>query len=301
MTSDPPFRFALTLDVGGSHITAAVVDLTSRALLPATLTRRSIDEQANREAIISGLAHAALDAARVEPYAVIAGIGMAMPAPFDYVAGVSLMQHKFHALYERNILHDLQEAWVGTPLAGMPVRIANDADLFALGEWWAGAARGCSSVIGLTLGTGMGSGFIRDGRIVTEGDGVPAQGELWSLPYLNGLAEEYANGQAVTRAYHVRTGATLTPKEISERAAYDDAARDAFTELGEHLMHILLPVVKCFAPDCLVVGGNVARSWALFGHLLQGGLNPVRCVQSMNFEEAALLGAAILSTESSAS
>jgi glucokinase len=205
------------------------------------------------------------------------------------------MEHKFKALNGLNVIKLLKKRWSITALNNTLLRVANDADLFALGEWWAGAARDCDSVIGLTLGTGLGSGFIRCGGIIASGREVPESGEIWNLPYLGGIAEDYACGAAITRDYRRATELTLTAEEIAHRAAdQDTAACAAFKELGTHLVGILEPHIKQFKPSCVVIGGNIARAWPLFGPHLQATWETVECRPFQRFEEAALLGAAVL-------
>ena len=131
-----------------------------------------MDEGAASEVILETWARAALQAVTALGDGVD-GVGIAVPAPFDYGRGVSLMEHKFRALYGRPVVSLLEEWFRDSQLEGAPVLVANDADLFALGEWWAGAARGRERMIGLTLGTGLGSGFVAHGRIVTGGPEVP--------------------------------------------------------------------------------------------------------------------------------
>lgn len=290
-----PASCAVTMDIGGSHVSAAVVDLAARAILPDSVRRLAVDPNAEAEAIVDTWARAALETLAAARREQASAVGIAMPSPFDYAIGVSRMTHKFAALLGRNVKTMLVERWQATPLAAVPIRFANDADLFALGEWWIGAAQGCDPVIGLTLGTGLGSGFIRHGQIVLDGPDVPPGGEIWDVPYLEGNSEKYANGAAISRTYAQATGQTLAPAEIARRAAQGNpAAQAAFTTLGQHLVGILAPYVERFQPSCVVVGGNIARAWPLFGPLLEQAWPGVAVRPSQRFDEAGLLGAAAL-------
>jgi glucokinase len=291
----PPASRIVSLDIGGSHVTAAVIDSSTRNILPATRTRIETDESAASGVILEAWAQAALEAIATHSTGVVDRIGIAMPAPFDYARGVSLMEHKFAALYGLPVVELLAARFNGSALRGAAIVIANDADLFALGEWWAGAGKGRERIIGLTLGTGLGSGFIAHGHIVTSEPAAPAGGEMWNLPYLDGLAEDYVSGRAIATTYARASGCTLTASEIAHRARAGDAvAGDAFATMADHLTRILEPQIARFRPDCVVVGGNIARAWPLFGPRLQAALSPLECVLSARFEDAALLGAAAL-------
>ena len=221
------------------------------------------------------------------------GLGLAVPTPFDFDAGVSLMSHKFRSLYGLPLVPRLRQRWSRSVLADVPVSIANDADCFTLGEWWAGLARGDARVIGVTLGTGLGAGFVRDGRIVTDAVDVPRGGELWDLPYLDGTAEDYTAGRFITASWQTKTGQTLDAAAVARLARDGDGrARSIFTAYGDHLGAVLRPHVDTFRPAHVIVGGNLSRAWPLFQGPLLDRLSPVPCVLSIDPERSTLLGAA---------
>ena len=247
-------NIAITLDIGGSHVTAAAVDLERHSVIEASYTREHIAQDAAADDLLQAWANAAQTALQIASPAIVHHIGIAMPGPFDYAHGISLLQHKFAALYQHNVADDLRTHWAHTALAAMPIQFANDAAAWALGEWWGGAARGLSRVIGITLGTGFGSGFVADGHIVTEGEHVPPGGELWNAPYHGDIAENFVAGAAIQRAYAARTGQQALVSDIEQRASAGDAAAQAtFAEMGQHLAHILQPWMPLFQPDGLVV------------------------------------------------
>ena len=93
---------------------------------------------------------------------------------------MSLMRHKLPFLYGVDLRQALAPRIGCDPVQ---VRFLNDADAYLLGEVGAGAAKGFGRAVGLTLGTGIGSAFAVDGRLVTPGPGVPKDGEIWNVPY----------------------------------------------------------------------------------------------------------------------
>ena len=288
-------NIAITLDIGGSHVTAAAVDLGRHSVIEASYTREHIAQDAAADDLLGAWANAAQTALQKTPAAKVHHIGIAMPGPFDYAHGISLLQHKFAALFEHNVADDLRIHWAHTVLATTPIYFANDAATWALGEWWGGAARGLSRVIGITLGTGFGSGFVADGHIVTEGEHIPPGGELWNAPYHGDIAENFVAGAAIQRAYAVRSGQNALVSEIAQLASEGNAnAQATFAEMGQHLAHILQPWAQCFQPDCLVVGGNIARAWEHFYAVLEAGLPHLTCRRTEQFEKSSLLGAAAL-------
>jgi glucokinase len=281
----------LAVDIGGSHVTAALVDQERRSVLVGSLRRAAVREADPAGVILDAWADACLATAATG--APPDGIGLAVPAPFDTRRGVSLMSHKFRALHSVPVVPQLRLRWAGTPLESVPLSIANDADCFALGEWWAGLARGDDRVIGITLGTGLGSGFVRDGRIATDGQGVPANGELWDLPYLDGCAEDYTSGRFITGCWRDATGEVTDAAAVAGLAEDGDPrAQDLFQAFGDHLGAVLRPHVDAFRPARVVIGGNLARAWPLFEAALQARLGAIPGVRSLDPECSTLLGAA---------
>ncbi|MFC4455448.1 ROK family protein [Deinococcus sonorensis] len=283
--------YALALDIGGSHVTAAAVDLQQHRLLGDPV-RRHLSHAEAATTLLDGWAQAALAACL--PGGAPLRVGVAMPHPFDMELGVSHMTHKFLALLNVSVREELTRRWQGTPLAGLPLQFGNDADLFVLGEWWGGAAQGRARVMGITLGTGIGSGFVVDGRVVTDGPEVPPEGELNRVPYRDADAETALSSVALVREYQRLSGEECTVAEIAALAGQGDPrARQVFQSFGERLGEVLSPWVQRFQPETVVVGGNVSRAWELFIGPLQQGVS-VPCVQTTLFETASLLGAAAL-------
>lgn len=284
---------ALVLDIGGSHVTSALVDLEKRLIVDSSLHRAHVSPDETPDYLLSAWTNAATRALGATS---VHHIGIAMPGPFEYETGVSRLQHKFASLYGINVGVALQEKLN----LGVPIYFGNDASLFALGEWWAGAARGFERVIGVTLGTGLGGGFVANGKVYYSGEGVPKDGGIWDLPYLDGIAEDYVAGPALVKNYRAKTGNTLNPAEIAEAArAGEKAACESYLELGSHLGEILKPWVKAFGAQCVVVGGNIARSFDLFEPRLRQTLeSSVKLVASELFDKANLFGAAALGVKS---
>ena len=281
---------AIALDIGGSHVTAAAVDLAGRRVLPDSLVRREVPESAPAGVLLdawAGAARAALGAGRR-----VLRVGVAMPGPFDYAQGVSRLRHKFAELYGCNVALALGARWAGASLADVPLRFANDAAAWALGEWWSGAAPRPQRMIGITLGTGFGSGFIAGGRIMSESapdvGTLPTGGELWNAPYLGDIAENFVAGAAIQRDFAARTGRDESVSVIAAAAAAGDAAaRATFAALGTHLAEILRPWASGFGAQQLVVGGNIARAWEHFCEPLQNGLPGIDCRPTALFEHRA--------------
>jgi glucokinase len=288
------------MEVGGTHVTAASVDMQTRSLRTGRSFREQLDGGGSAEDIVSALVRCAahLPVQRVSRWAV------ALPGPFDYARGIGRYEGvgKFDAL--RGI--DLRAALTVSLPGAADISFCNDADAFVLGEWWAGAARGHSSAVGITLGTGVGSCFLRDGRILRQGPGVPPEGRLHAVRYRDKPLEETVSRRALRRAYARATGeAPPDVREIAQRARQGDrAAAGVFAETFGALGRVLGPLLAAYEPTILVVGGSIAGSWDLVAEPLRAGLTetyPARTggiviTAAQHPAEAPLFGAAYLAT-----
>ena len=182
------------LDIGGTHVSAGVVDLRARAVDGPSRSRISLLPGGGTSELLDDLVRAA--AAVVRPD--VRRLGIAAPGPFDYASGVSLIPHKLGALYGVDLRSELAAALT---LPESAVHFLNDAEAFLLGEWWAGAARGHSRAVGITLGTGLGSAFIADSRMVRSGPSVPPGGELYRLKLRGAPVEDAISSRGLLASY----------------------------------------------------------------------------------------------------
>ena len=172
------------MDVGGTHVSAANVCLEAGCILPGQSVRLALDSRASAAEFVDTLAACA---ARL-PTRPGRRWSIAVPGPFDYERGVAQYAGvgKFDALYGL----DLRSALAARIPAAGEIGFLNDADAFGLGEWWVGAARGRRRVAGITLGTGVGSSFVEDGRALREGPGIPPYGRINGLYHAGKPLEE---------------------------------------------------------------------------------------------------------------
>lgn len=289
------------VDIGGSHITCAAIDLPVGKLLPETENRAAVDHRAKAEQILDSWS-AALNATIVQiDVDRLAGIAFAIPGPFDYREGISKMQHKFAELYGLKIADRLNpKLHTARPLS---MRFLNDATSFAVGEAWLGMGKGYDRVVAITLGTGFGSAFIDRGIPITRRADVPKEGCLWHLPYGSGIADEYFSTRWFVQTYEKISGQKLPDVKTIAQAAHDGEthALKVFELFTEHLCAFLLPWFHQFQADRLVIGGNIARAYDLFGPAFEENIRneglDVSVALSTLGERAALIGCARLFEE----
>ena len=282
------------MDVGGSHVTAANVNLRSRGVVPGQLFREPLDGDGSASEIVAALARCA----RRLPAQAGGRWAIALPGPFDHERGIGRYEGvgKFEALRD----FDLRAALVPLLPGAVGISFHHDADAFLLGEWWTGAARGHRCAAGITLGTGVGSSFLRGGHILRAGPGIPPEGRVDLLRYAGRPPEETVSRRAIRRAYAGATGATgESPgpdvREIGQRARQGDrAAADVFAQAFCALGVVLGPGLVASGATVLVVGGSIAASWDLVAGPLRAGTATVVVEPARHLAEAPLLGAAYL-------
>jgi glucokinase len=278
----------LVYDVGGSHVSASVF-MQEACQLGEVVRVAHRDEQSSQE-FIEALKTLA-DQAAPRP-ANILGASLAMPGPFDYRTGVSWMRHKMPNLYGVNLSNMLAERMGWQPCQ---VHFLNDAAAFLLGEVSAGASRGASRVVGITLGTGIGSAFAINGKIQTDGSGIPPGGEIWNLPFAGGTVEDLISTRSIKQSYKNRTGQEREVEAIAASAANDPIAKEVFAEFGCDLARVFKRLVYDFAPETIVLGGGIARSADLFLPVAQQELrnSAIRLCVSELGDRAPLVGAGV--------
>jgi glucokinase len=277
------------LDIGGTHVAAGRVQLSSTTVDSGARVRLEFTRGTTPlERILEAATAVATPETR--------RFGVAAPGPFDYDAGVCLVTHKLPGLYGVNLRRELAPA---LGLVGGAVSFLNDAEAFLLGEWWAGAARGHRRALGVTLGTGLGSAFLEDGRFVRSGPLVPEDGALYTLAFRGRPVE-----QTISRgALLVRYGGGPDVEQIAAEARGGETrARRVFEDLAADLAEFLAAPLDAFAPTSLVIGGSIAQAWDLLEPTLVEGLaaRPLRVARAVNIDDAPLLGAALYAVQGAA-
>lgn len=287
------------IEIGGSHATAATVVLSGASASVQQAESELLDPALAAEALLDAFAAPALrlldgpTGARADRWAV------AMPGPFDYDRGIGVFEAvgKFEALRDVSVRAGLA-ARLGVD--DRQVVFVNDAAAYALGEWAFGSDSRARRHVCVTLGTGVGSAFLADGRVVADGDDVPPHGWAYRLEYDGRPLEDTVSTRAIVRRYAERTGRLASVKDIAAAARAEDA--DAVAVLDEAMSALgltLAPWLRSFGADRLTVGGSMVRSWpvlvgALGDGLARGGApDDLELMPSSLLDHAPVLGAAV--------
>ncbi|WP_413600301.1 ROK family protein [Curtobacterium sp. Curtsp57] len=256
------------MDVGGGHVTAALVDPGSAG---DVLVERGapVDPHAARDELLEQLA---APGRALAAHQRLAGWSIAMPGPFDAEAGTGTFAgvDKFRSIAGIDLRAALADRLGVAPAA---VRFVNDAVAYGIGEWASGAGVGARRMVCITLGTGVGSAFLVDGAEVRSGPTVPEAGEVHRLAIDGHALEETVSSPAIRLADRARSGRERTVEEICAAArAGDREAREVVASAMRALGAVLQPWVERFGADRVVVGGSIARSWDVIEAPLRAGL-----------------------------
>lgn len=287
------------VDLGGTKILAGALDGDGRVL-----ARHEVATPTGSQGeLLEGIAGA------IEPLARegVDALGFGIPSVLDRRSGVVL----------GSINIPLQDVALGDVMGrrfGVPAAVENDANVAALAEWKLGAGRGHSSLVMLTLGTGVGGGIVLDGalyrgwaelgHVVVVADGPPCQGTCTGRGHL----EAVASGNAADRAAERLWGGGANAELLVERAEQGDAeAIEALAEIGRLLGAAIGSFANMLDPELFVVGGGfgLAASAFLFPsalevarhEVLEPGRPGLRIVPAELGSEAGLVGAGLLALE----
>lgn len=259
---------AIGVDIGGTKILSAVIDEKGNVIKSL---RVPSEGKEGRDRILSHL-YEAIEGLISED---IVGIGIGTAGQVDPDTGMIV-----------TATPNLKD-WAGTPLKdiiekkfSLPTYVDNDGNVAALGEWWAGGGRGARCLLCLTIGTGIGSGIIYEGRVFRGAKGVGAELGHMSIKYDGircncggiGCIEAYASGPALIKKLQEKGKSISVPDEILKYAENGDkAVLEAIEEIGTLLGYAMVSFINIFNPDIILLSGGVSN----LGDYL---INPIRKV-----------------------
>jgi fructokinase len=260
----------LGIDVGGTKIEIIALDSAGQELLRRRVPTPQADYGATVRAIrdlVSG-AEAEL--------AVRGTVGVAIPGTISPETGL-VKNANSTSLIGHPLDKDLEAA------LGREIRMANDANCFALSEASDGAGAGRDVVFGVIAGTGVGGGVCVHGRVLNGAHAIagewghnplprPTAAEAGAAPrcYCGkaGCIESWCSGPALAAQYRARTGRVLNGADIAKGAAEGDPdCRAVFEMFLDRFARALATIVNVLDPDAIVLGGGLSNIEALYSEL----------------------------------
>lgn len=278
-------KYRIGVDIGGTNIKIALVDAEGKIIYSNTTpTRAEMGYEAGVNNIKQAIKDLMQDANQTTK--TIESIGFGLPGQIDYKNGIV-----------KNLPNI--PGWVDIPLAkiieeefSIETKLDNDVRCAALGELYFGAGKGCENLVCITVGTGIGSGIVLNGKLVRGA--TNAAGEIGHIkmtmgegplcgcgdygcfeayasgPAIVTMAKEYISGGKSAKYKEMAADGIITPYIVAQAAMQGDAVSiQIFKQMGKIIGLGLASVVNLLNPEKIIIGGGVADA----GDLL---LEPIR-------------------------
>lgn len=299
-------RLAVGIDLGGTNLRAALLSEDGSVIKKFKMP--SVED-------IEGSLLASIGEVFTDG---VIGIGIGVAGLIDRSKGAVMVSPNLPAIEGKNIVELIKIRF------GVPVFIENDANVAALGERWAGAGKDFRSFVLLTLGTGIGSGIIYDGRLLNISAelghmSIIANGVRCSCGN-HGCLESYASARAILsyavsalehdsestlREYHNGNIYRLTPEDIYKAALDgDNLSRDVLREAGKYLGVGISNIINIFSPEAIILAGGLIGAWNVYiaeaikeasRRTLKPLFDKVKVIPSSLGDNAGIIGSAYLS------
>ncbi len=274
-------RTTIGIDLGGTNIRGGVV----KGNRLSGILQQRLAAQGSAEEVLHQLFH--LTDALVNDAVEVIGIGV--PGLVDAATGTVFDVVNIPAWNEIPLQQLMEDRYQ------RPVVINNDANCFALGEFYFGKGQGSTSMIGLTIGTGLGSGIIVNKKLYA-GNHCGA-GEFGMMEYKEHCYEYYASGQFFQNVYGI------SGEKVFEEAVKDDAAAlKMYAEMGMHLGNAIKAILFALDIDLIILGGSVRKAFPYFSEAMWQSIQTFAFkktaerlqIKVSELENSGILGAAAL-------
>jgi glucokinase len=274
-------RKIIGIDIGGTKVHLGVV-MEGRVLHELKLSTPSQAPKGEILMKITGGISQLMDAE-------VAGIGIGVPGLVDEKEGIVLDVQNIPSWNKVHLKKHLEDHFK------KPVYVANDANSFAAGVKIYGKGRDIENFVGVTLGTGIGTGIIIDNNLYTGA--YSSAGEFGGMPYLDQTVEDYCSGKFFTNKFGI------TGKEMQKRAEQgDEQALEIFRQFGHHVGNALKLMLFALSPEGIFLGGSICKGYPYFKEAMEESIRsfPFKLVQEQlilecsEIKDASILGAAAL-------
>ena len=276
----PKSKRIIGVDLGGTKVEAGLIDGTDIIKKKyALIDNKSEDPMVVINQIIDVISDLFDETVK--------GIGIGVPSLVNREKGIVYYVQNIPSWKEIHLSDILQKEF------NVPVYLDNDANCFAYGEYKFGEGKGQENFVGITIGTGMGSGIITNGHLLKDAN--CGSGEFGSIPYLKGIYEDYCSGK------FFKTNYNKTGEEIFLQAKKGNfEALKAFEEFGFHLGNAIKTIMFSVDPNMIIIGGSVSRSKEFFMESMTNSIKKFPSIESVknlevkftNTQNIAILGAA---------
>ena len=285
-------KYYAGIDIGGTTVKIGMLDETGRLLSKWEIPTRKGENGQLFIKDIAGEIKGYVESNETIRQSGLNGVGIGIPGPVLPDGYVEICVNlAVRELYPARLLSEL--------LGGVPARVANDANVAALGEMWQGAGKGHDSICMVTLGTGVGGGIVNEGRIVSGMHG--AGGEIGHLRVEEnesercncggyGCLEQYTSATGIVRVAkrnleasnepsRMRDIADLSAKDVCDLAKEGDAlALRSLSYSMDRLAYVLSHIALIMDPQVFVIGGGVSKAGSLLTDMIREAMGSYQSI-----------------------
>jgi glucokinase len=294
-------RLAIGIDLGGTQVRAALIDMGGNVLKRAAVATAA---DAGPSVIIDQLYHVAASVSAGTSRDHLIGVGVSSPGPIDTERRIALSIPTLAGFVDVPFARMIEDK------IGLPVWLENDGIAAALGEWRFGVGRLNQNLVYITVSTGIGGGIVLDGRllhgrrglvghvghmtIIRDGEACPCGNR--------GCWEAYASGTAFAQRARLRAdgptsttlgkdGAPIDGRAVFEAAAHGDALALALVSEEADLLGVgIANLLHLYSPEIVVIGGGMANGFDL---LLPGIAARINSAAMPSFRDTPVVRAAL--------
>jgi glucokinase len=263
-------KIIIGVDLGGTKIMTGAIDFEGRVLgTPVKIPTEGSDTAESIVKRVTGSIESTLTGLNIT-IRDVTGIGIGSTGPLDMDAGLILECPQLQNMHFFPLRKTIQDYF------GIPVYINNDANCLIYAECLFGAATDKKSVVGFTLGTGIGCAVILEKKIL-NGSTCTA-GEIWLSPYQSGIIEDFVSGGGVSKIYRSISGRDKTSVEVYNLALEGDIdALQTWKEFGSLLAVPISWSINLIDPEVVILGGSITAAWPFFKDSMEEHLRKWIC------------------------
>ena len=291
----------IALDIGGTSIKSGIVKSNGKFYKNSCKVIK-IDSTKDKEYIINKFTSPIKKSINLlnKTNKDFEGIAISICHPFNFRKGISLIQNldKYESIYGLNIKKIIQKKF--SLSVNKPIIFNHDAQCYGVGEVLSNDYKKYKKVIVLTIGTGIGSSFFNNQKIVLKGKGVPQFGWISGQKFKRSILNDYTSSVFMQKQYKKMSKETISIKTMAERAKNkDEIASKIFCKMGDTLgFYLKKNFINDFNAECIIFGGQISLSSDLFINRIKYHLknckNLKKITRAKNIKFAGLKGAAHL-------
>jgi glucokinase len=263
-------KIIIGIDLGGTKIMTGAISAQGKVLgTPVNVPTGGME---SKEKIVKRITDSISQTIRElnVPIQEIIGIGIGSTGPVDSKAGIILECPQLPTMHFFELRKSMEDQF------GVPVFLNNDANCLILAESIFGAAAEKNTVVGFTLGTGLGCAIVMNKKILNGSTGTAA--EIWPSPYESGMIEDVVSGTGVSKIYHSISGLSGSSLEVYQKALNGDpAALQTWDEFGRHLAVPVAWTINLLDPEIVVLGGSIATAYPFFKNSMEENVRKWIC------------------------